>query len=193
MRNVHRVADDLLARMPKINFLVLTPGVQTTDGRNETEEGIDRRLADAKVMSVLAAGRGDTIDLEDLGLKKSFTWKTAATTATTYNDIMVNDFAARYPGLTFVHSYPGFVASSLYKSSNSSLLNAINVLMPLFSPFAYSVEASGEHQLFALLKAVPGAARTGPNGDDIGLTQGYFGSPEALTRLRKHTEEATTV
>ncbi|KAJ6453890.1 hypothetical protein C8R47DRAFT_1189121 [Mycena vitilis] len=218
MRNVHRIAGDLLARMPKVNFLVLTPGVQTTDGRNETEEGIDRRLAVhyygrwkfikdllpslenahrsgevAKVMSVLAAGRGGEIDLEDLGLKKSFTWKTAATTATTYNDIMVNDFAARHPGLTFVHSYPGFVASSLYKSSNSGLLNAINVLMPLFSPFAYSVEASGEHQLFALLKTGPGAARTGPNGDDIGLTQRYFGSPEALTRLWKHTEGATNV
>ncbi|KAJ7648994.1 hypothetical protein DFH06DRAFT_1475972 [Mycena polygramma] len=178
MRNVHRVADDFLACMPK-----------TTDGRNETEEGIDRRLAvhyygrwkfikdllpalenahgageDAKVMSVLAAGRGGEINLEDLGLKNSFTWKTAATTATTYNDIMVNR--------AIQGSYPGFVASSLYKSSNSNLLNAINVLMPLFSPFAYSVEASGEHQLFALLKTGPGAARTGPNGDGIGLTQG---------------------
>ncbi|KAJ7649030.1 hypothetical protein DFH06DRAFT_996592 [Mycena polygramma] len=218
MKNVHRVTDELRARIPKINFLVLTAGFMTTSGRNETEEGIDRKLAvhyygrwkfirdllpalesahkageDAKVMSVLAAGHGGKIDLEDLGLKKSYTLQNAASGATTYNDIMVNDFAARYPGLTFIHSYPGGVRTNLFKSSDSGMLKAANVLMPLFTPFTYSVEASGEHQLYALLKSGPGAARTGANGADIGLTKAYYGSPEALTRLWKHTEEVTAV
>ncbi|KAJ7627807.1 hypothetical protein DFH06DRAFT_1338983 [Mycena polygramma] len=103
------------------------------------------------------------------------------------------DFAARYPGLTFIHSYPGGVRTNLFKSSDSGMLKAANVLMPLFTPFTYSVEASGEHQLYALLKSGPGAARTGANGADIGLTKAYYGSPEALTRLWKHTEEATAV
>ncbi|KAJ7627785.1 hypothetical protein DFH06DRAFT_1006720 [Mycena polygramma] len=218
MKNVHRVTDELRARIPKINFLVLTAGYMTTSGRNETEEGIDRKLAvhyygrwkfirdllpalesahkageDAKVMSVLAAGYGGKIDLEDLGLKKSFNLASAAAAAPTYNDIMINDLAARYPGLTFVHSYPGVVRSNLFKSSDSSLVKAANGLLPLFTPFTYSVEAAGEHQLYALLKSGPGAARTGANGADIGLTKGYYGSPEALPRLWKHTEEATTV
>ncbi|KAJ7268208.1 NAD(P)-binding protein [Mycena haematopus] len=219
MKNVHRVAGELLTRLPKINFLVLSPGVMTMNGRNETEEGIDRKLAvhyygrwrfirdllpaieaahkageDAKVLSVLAAGHGAKIDLEDLGLKKSFSVANAAVAAPTYNDIMVNDFAARYPGISFVHSYPGVVATNLLKSSDTRVMRAANTfLMPLFTPFTYSVQTSGEHQLYALLKAGPGAVRTNDRGDDIGLSKAYFGSPEAMSKLWKHTEEATAV
>ncbi|KAJ7125993.1 hypothetical protein C8R44DRAFT_913168, partial [Mycena epipterygia] len=214
MKNVHRTATELRARLPKINFLVLTPGVMTTSGRNETEEGIDRKLAvhyygrwrfikdllpaleaaqkageDAKVMSVLAAGHGGPIDLEDLGLKKSFTLASAGTAATTYYDIMVNDLAARHPGLSFIHSYPGAVRSGLFRASDSRWIRASNVLMPLLTPISYSVEASGEHQLYALLKAGPGAGRTNDKGDDIGLTRAYYGSAEAMRRLWKHTEK----
>ncbi|KAJ7842069.1 hypothetical protein B0H13DRAFT_1731814 [Mycena leptocephala] len=115
MSNVHRVATELRARIPKVNFLVLTPGVLTMDRRNETMEGIDRKLAvhyygrwrfirdllpaveaakeageDGKVMSVLAAGWGGEIDLDDLGLKKGFSVATARAATPTYNDIMIN-------------------------------------------------------------------------------------------------------
>ncbi|KAJ6533419.1 NAD(P)-binding protein [Mycena vulgaris] len=218
MKNVGRVAGELRSRIPTINFLVLTPGVMTMNGRNETEEGIDRKLAvhyygrwrfiqdllpaveaakkagqDAKVMSVLAAGMGGAIDLEDLGLKKSFSIANAAAAAPTYNDIMVNDLAARYPGLSFVHSYPGVVRTGLLKASDSRFIKASAFLMPLLTPFSYSVEASGEHQLYALLKAGPGAVRTNDKGDDIGLSKGYYGSPEAMKRLWKHTADATAV
>ncbi|KAF7352057.1 hypothetical protein MVEN_01168200 [Mycena venus] len=219
MKNVQRVAGELRARIPKINFLVLTPGVLTMNGRNETEEGIDRKLAvhyygrwrfikdllpaveeahkageDAKVMSILAAGHGGKIDLGDLGLKKSFSVANAAAAAPTYNDIMVNDLAARHPGLSFIHAHPGTVATNLLKTSDTRILRAANsFLTPLLSPFMYSVETSGEHQLYGLLKAVPGAVRTNDKGDDIGLTKAYYGSPDAMARLWKHTEEATKV
>ncbi|KAJ7327578.1 NAD(P)-binding protein [Mycena albidolilacea] len=218
MKNVQRTAGELRARFPKVNFLALTAGFVTLDGRNETEEGIDRKLAvhyygrwrfvrdlipsleeahkageDAKVMSVLAAGHGGAIDLNDLGLKKTFSLPNAATTAPSYNDIMVNDFAARYPGLSFIHSYPGIVRTGIFKASNSASLRIANVLLPLFTPFTYSVTDSGEHQLYAMLKAGPGATRTDANGADIGLKKKYYGSPEAMVALWKHTEEETTV
>ncbi|KAJ7339968.1 NAD(P)-binding protein [Mycena albidolilacea] len=218
MKNVQRTAGELRARFPKVNFLALTAGVLTTDGRNETEEGIDRKLAihyygrwrfvrdlipslevahkageDAKVMSVLGAGHGAAVDLNDLGLKKTFSLGNAASTAPSYNDIMVNDFAARYPGLSFVHSYPGLVRSGMLKASNTASLRIANVLMPLLTPFSYSVTDSGEYQLYAMLKAGPGATRTDANGADIGLKKNYYGSPEAMAALWKHTEEETTV
>ncbi|KAF7351983.1 hypothetical protein MVEN_01160500 [Mycena venus] len=203
MKNVHRVAGELRARIPKINFLVLTPGVMTMNGRNETEEGIDRKLAvhyygrwrfikdllpaveeahkageDAKVMSVLAAGDGGKIDLEDLGLKKNFSVANAAAAAPTYNDIMVNDLAARHPGLSFIHAYPGTVATNLLKTSDTRLVRAANTFL---TPAPLSLHAG------------PGAVRTNDSGDDIGLTKAYYGSPEAMARLWKHTEEATKV
>ncbi|KAJ6537781.1 hypothetical protein B0H19DRAFT_867238, partial [Mycena capillaripes] len=214
MKNVRRVTSELRTRIPKINFLVLTPGVMTMNGRNETEEGIDRKLAvhyygrwrfikdllptvetahkageDAKVMTVLSAGHGGKIDLEDLGLKKSFSLASAAAAAPTYNDIMINDLATRHPGLSFVHSFPGGVRTNLFKSSETGLLRAANnFLWPLLAPFTYSVEESGEHQLYALLNAGPGAARTNDKGDSIGLSKGYYGSSEAMARLWKHSE-----
>ncbi|KAF7298696.1 hypothetical protein MIND_00817000 [Mycena indigotica] len=216
MKNARRVAGELQARIPRINFLVLSPGVLTLDGRNETEEGIDRKLAvhyygrwrfirellpsveaahaageDAKVMTVLAAGHGGAIDLDDLGLKKTFSLPNAARAAPTYNDIMVNDLAARYPGISFIHSYPGGVNTGLLKSSNSAALRYSRFLTPILSPFLYTVESAGEYQLHSLLKAGPGASRSNQRGEDIGLKTAYFGSEEAMKRLWKHTEEET--
>jgi NAD(P)-dependent dehydrogenase (short-subunit alcohol dehydrogenase family) len=114
MKNVEAVTKELLTRLPKINFLVMSPGFMTTKGRDETDEGIDKKLAvhyysrwkfvndllpslvkakeageDAKVLSVLAAGKGGEIDLDDLGLKKTYTLSTAALATPTYNDLMM--------------------------------------------------------------------------------------------------------
>jgi len=44
---------------------------------------------DARVLFVLSAGHGGTIDMDDLGLKKSYSLKRKADSATTYNDLMV--------------------------------------------------------------------------------------------------------
>lgn len=114
MKNVQSVTTDLVSRFPKINFLVMSPGIMTMNGRDETEEGIDKKLAvhyyarwkftndllpllrkakedgeDAKVLTVMAAGKGGEIDLDDLGLKKTFSVKNAALQGPTYNDLMM--------------------------------------------------------------------------------------------------------
>lgn len=45
MRNVRKTAAELQERLPRLNYLVLTPGMMTTQGRIETDEGIDRKMA----------------------------------------------------------------------------------------------------------------------------------------------------
>lgn len=45
MRNVRRTTAELTARLPKVNFLVMSPGIMTLQGRTESDEGIDRKLA----------------------------------------------------------------------------------------------------------------------------------------------------
>lgn len=124
MKNVESTTKELLARLPKINFLFMSPGYFSIKGRDETVEGIDRKLAvhyyarwkftdgllpaleraknageDAKVLSVLGAGKGGNIDLSDLGLKRTFSAAKAGLEVPTYNDLMMqaSDFFLRMP------------------------------------------------------------------------------------------------
>jgi NAD(P)-dependent dehydrogenase (short-subunit alcohol dehydrogenase family) len=114
MKNVGAMTTDLLARLPKINFLVLSPGYLSLKGLDPTKEGIGKQLAlnyyarwkfindlmpllrnakdageDAKVYSVLAAGDGQKMDMDDLGLKKTFGFVKNLKIAPTYNDLMM--------------------------------------------------------------------------------------------------------
>lgn len=45
MKNVHATTKDLLSKLQTINFLVLSPGYLATGAKDETEEGIDKRVA----------------------------------------------------------------------------------------------------------------------------------------------------
>ena len=114
MKNVHALAKDLLERLQKLNFLVHSAGVFGIYGLQETEEGIDKKLASryysrwaltsdllpllrkakdkgepASVLSILAAGVGPQVDLDDLGLKKSYSGIKAMMQSASYNDLMV--------------------------------------------------------------------------------------------------------
>jgi NAD(P)-dependent dehydrogenase (short-subunit alcohol dehydrogenase family) len=114
MKSVHDVAKNLRERLPKINFLVLSAGVFSFKGWEETEDGLDKKLAsryysrwaltndllpllrqakdageDAKVMSILGAGQYSAIDIDDLGLKKSFGGLKAMLQSISYNDLMM--------------------------------------------------------------------------------------------------------
>ncbi|KAG6917685.1 hypothetical protein DXG01_001660 [Tephrocybe rancida] len=218
MKNVESVTTELLTRIPKINFLFMSPGLMTMKGRDETEEGIDTKLAvhyyarwkfinnllpalvkakdageDAKVLSVLAAGYGGEINLDDLGLKKTFSLTNAALAAPTYNDLMLQEYSAKYPALTFVHSHPGAVRSSLISSSDSIWLRALSpVAKQLMRPFSLSYQDSGEYMLHGLLGHEKGFFRVDTQGEDIGMKR-YFGSEEAQEKLCQHTVEATEV
>lgn len=114
MKNVQAATQSLLERLPKLNYLAITCGIFTFKGRDETEEGIDTKLAihyyarwkfikdllpliqkakdageDSKVLTVLAAGVGGKIDVDDLGLKKNFSVTAAGLQGPSYNDVMI--------------------------------------------------------------------------------------------------------
>lgn len=118
MKNVQALTQDILSRYPKINYLVISTGFMALGGRNETEEGIDRKLAvhyysrwkiindllpalrkaqdeseKVSVMSVLAAGKGGAIDvihrMDDLAVKDGYWMMKLSLLAPTYNDLML--------------------------------------------------------------------------------------------------------
>lgn len=217
MKNVHAVTEELLTRVPKINFLVMSPGYMTTKGRDESEEGIDKKLAvhyyarwkfisdllpalnkakelgeDSKVLSVLAAGTGE-IDLDDLGLKKNFSLARAAAQAPAYNDLMMQEFAARNPDMAFVHSWPGVVRTGLLSSSSSPIIRLTSsITMALAYPFSFSYQESGEYMLYGLLNSTKGAFQVGSKGE-IHEMKASLGSEEARKRLWEHTVKTTQV
>lgn len=45
MKNVREAAKDIKRSVNKVNYVVMSPGIMTLSGRDETTEGIDRKLA----------------------------------------------------------------------------------------------------------------------------------------------------
>jgi NAD(P)-dependent dehydrogenase (short-subunit alcohol dehydrogenase family) len=150
MSNIHETTSELLSRLPKVNFLVMTPGVMTTSGRNDTIEGIDKKLAvhyyarfafahdllplikkadeqkeDAKVYNVYSAGTGAKVDLEDLGLKKSFSLTRAAGQAISYTDVS-------FKVTVFPNTFWSFPAHTLVGIRSQKSVRPVN-LYPLLS------------------------------------------------------------
>lgn len=117
MKGIGEVAEALRAEVPKVDFVVMSPGYSAIEGRTETEEGIDRKMAvnyygrwkfihdllpafnsesGTKVLSVLGAGYGKEIDPEDFALRKSYSVAKVAAVTPTYNDLM-NEVLAFLP------------------------------------------------------------------------------------------------
>ncbi|KAF6765357.1 hypothetical protein DFP72DRAFT_798430 [Ephemerocybe angulata] len=217
MSNVHSASQVILAKLPKINFVAITAGYMTTGGREETAEGIDKKLAvhyygrwkfvrelevglrrakedgeEARVISVLSPGRGLPVDLGDLGLKKTYTLRRAEGQAITFNDYMIESFYARNPTMTFVHAWPGGVDTGLLKASPSQMLRTFaTIATPLLRPLITSKEDCAEYMWHGLFNnSTPGALRVGRKGELIEGLQ-YSGDEEVAKKLWDHTEEAT--
>jgi len=216
MKNVQTTTQTIISKYPKINYLVLSPGYLTFAGRDETVEGIDKKLAvhyyarwnfirelvpalqrakdaneEGAVVSVMAAGKGGPIDVNDLGLKETFSLKNAALASPTYNDLMLESFASQHPTIPFIHAYPGLVRTSLLANSPSTLLRYSNYLVNIASrPFSVSPTDCADYLWHGVYtkSLKPGAFRVGSNGEDLGK-QNYYGDDEQRTRLWKHTEE----
>ncbi|TFK81993.1 NAD(P)-binding protein [Polyporus arcularius HHB13444] len=209
MRNIQATTAALRERLPKINFLVLSPGLLKFRGRDETAEGIDKRLGlhyyarwkfvydllplvrkakdageDAKVMSVLAPGHGGPVNLDDLAMKKSYNFAKAGLASPTYTDLMFEHYAKENPDLAFIHIYPGLVATPLIFASHW----AFRPLNYLLKAFATTPEDCAEYMLYGLFQTEKGFSRRNQTGDDIGDYR-HYGSEEERERVWEHSKE----
>ena len=95
------------------------------------------------------------------------------------------------PNLTFIHSYPGFVRTTIMATSPSWFFRTISTaLFTLTRPFSVSVEESGQYMWNGIynVATTSGAWRTGYNGENIGKTR-YFGDENQRQKLWEHTKE----
>ncbi|KAK6439418.1 hypothetical protein LTR95_004366 [Oleoguttula sp. CCFEE 5521] len=175
LENVDAVCAELRGREPKINALFLTAGYMTLSGRTETDEGLDRKMCTnyysrirfalnlmpcltaaaeagelSRVNTVLAAGSEGKVNIEDLDLKRKFGLHAALAHCTVMSDFMVEELAKRYPGTTFMHSYPGTAKTGIANELTGPARLAVKVLYSVMSPWILNVQESGERHFFQL-------------------------------------------
>jgi len=138
--NVRKFSADFVASQPRLDYLVLSPGIASVQGRTLTPEGVDEKMmvhfygrvaiieglmpllertaaqadADVRVMSVLSGGVHSAYKLyeRDPELRDNYSLKNAADAAGFYNDAALDQLAHLHPKITFSHVAPGFVATS---------------------------------------------------------------------------------
>ncbi|ESK94852.1 hypothetical protein Moror_14125 [Moniliophthora roreri MCA 2997] len=215
MKNIQKATEEL--SKGKINYLVMSPGYITVKDRDESEEGIDRKLAvhyyarwkfindllpalkkakemgeDAKVFSVLGAGQGGSINVNDLGMRQVYSKMAVKKAGPTYNDLMMEEFSSRNPGITFIHAWPGWVRTPIgSQHADSAVVRGVSTMLNgILRPLMMSAETSGECMLYGMLNTAnePRAWRLTEHGEDIGM-KNYFGTEEERTALWVHTVE----
>ncbi|TKA73808.1 hypothetical protein B0A55_05534 [Friedmanniomyces simplex] len=175
LKDVDELCDDLKKREPKINCLFLTAGCMTLQGRDETVEGLDRKMSVnyysrirfafnlianveeaakqnelARVITVLAAGSEGDVRMDDLELKRNFTLHACLAHCVMMTDFMVEQLAERHPSVSFSHSYPGTVKTGIANQLTGPVRLAVKVLYAVMTPWILDVRESGERHLFQI-------------------------------------------
>lgn len=177
----------------------------TLKGRTETVEGIDRKMsvnyyarmrcilklmpclekasADnelSRVITVLAAGSEGDVRLDDLDLKHNFTLHACLAHCVVMTDFMIGEFAKRYPGTSFSHSYPGTVKTGIANALTGPVRLAVKVMYAVMTPWILNVQESGERHLFQITSKCYPSGKGGvgvPVPDGLSVMRGFDGEP----------------
>ncbi|KAJ7777571.1 NAD-P-binding protein [Mycena maculata] len=215
LHNAQATAAALRGRLPRVNFLLVSAGYFSLAGREDTAEGLDRKLVlsyyaraaflvgllpsleaaraagePGGFLSVLGAGHGPRVDLQDLGLEKNYTAKAGMDASATYTDLMIEELASRHPSVALTHIFPGFVDTPLFNFTHWAARLAAPLIRTALFFMSKSTADAGEYTLYGLLGAEPGAQRRGEHGGEITEVPVYgLGSSEASRLVWVHTEE----
>lgn len=167
MRNIGDLCREYSKQNTKLDYLVLSQGIGTMQGRTETAEGIDQKLQlhyfgrmyfvekllpllraskkGGKTLSVFSAGVHQSyLDYaKDFELKGNYSLTNAANAPGMYTDLCLDAFS-KQPGnerLAFIHAAPGIVSTN----ADRNLPYAIQLLSKVLKPLlAKSIDDAGE-------------------------------------------------
>ena len=161
LRDVQLAAKTILAKHDKIDALIMTQGMATTQGFTPTAEGNDEKLTlhyysrmawawlllpalkkstmPAVVLSILSGGVHSPYNnyAQDPSLKNSYSIKNAADAAGYYNDLGLDHLARHCNNdddnkkIAFCHASPGFVNTSWGKEFHPLLRSMVRLFQPL--------------------------------------------------------------
>ncbi|KAG6572532.1 putative oxidoreductase C19A8.06 [Phytophthora cinnamomi] len=152
----------------QFDWIVMSPGIFSMDGRTETAEGLDVKMAThyygrfmlihdllgglnrpgVRVLNVLGGGQGGNVDVDDLDLQRAYSPRSCAQATMQYSDLMAQAFSERAPNACFIHASPGFVSTGV---ANNAPWYVRLPFKGLASVFARTPEACAKHMVSALL------------------------------------------
>ncbi|KAJ5673845.1 short-chain dehydrogenases/reductase [Penicillium macrosclerotiorum] len=164
LRNVDEACEELKTRFEFLDLLFLSAGALGFS-KNETPAGIDvnhmlryysrmrfvenllpslEAAKTPRVISILAAGKEIMIEEDNLDLRKKFSFSAANGYPASMTSLAFEVLASQHPSVSFLHVFPGIVATPLMKNSMGSVVGTI--IGFLAKPIAMSAEESGEWQ-----------------------------------------------
>ena len=99
-----------------------------------------------RVVSVLAGGKESVIEADNLDLRKKFSLSASTGYPATLNSLAMEVLASQHPSVSFIHVFPGIVATPLFKKTFGSVLGS--VVMFISSFMSISPQESGEWQTY---------------------------------------------
>ncbi|KAG7346444.1 short-chain dehydrogenase [Nitzschia inconspicua] len=153
--NVYKTAQEIQARHPTVDALIMSQGMATTQGFTPTAEGNDQKLTlhyysrvafvqsllpalkrstmPAVVLSVLSGGVHSPYRYlkDDPSLQTNYSIKNAADAAGYYNDLGMDQLAIENPNIRFVHASPGFVNTNWGTEFHPFLRGVVRLLQRL--------------------------------------------------------------
>lgn len=178
LRNVDEACAEIKAKERHINLLFMTCGYFVFKGRDETSEGLDRKLALhyyarmrfaqqltplltaasasqpgalSRVVAVLdpQPGLATTPNWTDLSLKTHFGLKACAVHASAMTNLFQSRLAAQFPNTSFVHAYPSGVETNGGRDAFGPFAFLSKALFKLAKALTVPQQESGERHLFA--------------------------------------------
>lgn len=140
LKQVEEVCNAVKENESKINSLTMTCGFLNIKGREETQEGLDRKMAilyysrwlavkllvpllekaaslgePARVTSVLGAGIEESIDETNLDVKHDYKVSDIYNTLAEYNSLSVMKYAKEHPSVSFTHIFPKLTSTNIHE------------------------------------------------------------------------------
>ncbi|CRG87080.1 hypothetical protein PISL3812_04095 [Talaromyces islandicus] len=159
--------------LDRIDYLIMSVGFISFSGRQETKEGLEPSMTtryysrarfiyhfipllnaspNPHVLNILAGGEEASIVSSDLDLKdpKNYSIRNAAVHSATMLTLTLERYAATNPKISFVHSYPGLVATPILTRASGVLGFLLRwVISPIANAlFAMSAEEAGARAFF---------------------------------------------
>ncbi|KAH0612187.1 uncharacterized protein H6S33_010239 [Morchella sextelata] len=171
LSNVDNISSQIATKEKKLNLLFMSPGYMSMAGREETPEGLDRKMTvsyycrlkfatnllpllktaseaseSARVISVLGTSREGPLIMDDLGLAKpgNFTLLNCELHTVTMTSLAFEHLSNQNPGIGFIHAFPGFVMTGIGRELPTPLRVLTTVATPLMKCFSVPIDDCGQ-------------------------------------------------